>query len=156
MWTYNTVWAPTTVTTAESFLWYRAQPRVRLGVAHLWKQNSLRWLASVNVLPETDGLPSLNASVGVQGIGTGNPGYSTTIEKNVGPLNAYVGLGWRSNEAHSHPLGGVKYTVDDWTLGLQLDGHQEHPFLVWSRDQHLVGAYLIDLKSPALMVGYRF
>lgn len=150
------MWAPSTVTTAESFLWYRAHPRLRLGVAHLWKQNALRWLASGNLVPETEALPALNASVGVQGIGTGNPGYSATLEKNVGAFNGYMGLGWRSNEPHSHALGGVKYTQGEWTLGFQLDGHQEHPFLVWTRDHHMVGAYLIDLKSPALMAGYRF
>jgi hypothetical protein len=156
-WTYNTVWAPTTVTTAESFLWYRAHPRVRLGVAHLWKQNALRWLASVNLAAETATLPALNASVGVQGIGTGNPGYSATLEKNFGAFNGYLGVGWRSNESHSHLLGGVKYAFENGvSVGLQLDGHQEHPFVVYTEGQMVYGAYLIDLKSPALMVGYRF
>jgi hypothetical protein len=156
-WTYNTVWAPTTVTTAESFLWYRADPRVRLGVAHLWKQNALRWLASVNLIPETPDLPAFNVSAGVQGIGTGNPGYSGTLEKNWGPFNAYAGVGFRSNESHSHGLLGVKYTFDGaYTLGFQDDGHQAHAFFVVSQGPALFGAYLVDLKSPALMAGYRF
>jgi hypothetical protein len=130
---------------------------VRLGVAHLWKQNAFRWLASVNISPETATMPALNGSVGVQGIGTGNPGYSATLEKNFGQFNAYVGLGWRSNEPHSHLLGGVKYAFESGlALGVQLDGHQEHPFAVYSAGQMLYGAYLIDTKSPALMVGYRF
>jgi hypothetical protein len=117
----------------------------------------VRWLASVNVVPETDTLPALNASAGVQGIGTGNPGYSATLEKNLGAWNAYLGVGWRSNEPHSHALGGVKYSLaNGLTLGMQLDGHFEHPFAVYSQDQAIYGAYLIDFKSPALMVGYRF
>ena len=145
------------MTKAESFLWYRATPRIRLGVAHLWEQNAFRWLASVNIVPETEELPALNASAGVQGIGIGNPGYSATLEKNMGPFNAYAGAGWRSNESHTHFLGGAKYQIDpEWTLGIQLDGHQEHPFVVWSRDHYMLGAYLVDLKSPALMVGFRF
>ncbi len=151
------MWAPTTVTTAETFLWYRADPRVRLGVAHLWKQNSLRWLASVNLVPETFDSPAINASVGVQGIGTGNPGYSATLEKNLGALNAYMGIGFRSNESHSHFLGGAKYALEGGVaLGMQLDGHQKHPFAVFTEGQTLYGAYLIDFKSPAFMVGYRF
>lgn len=156
-WTFNTVWAPTTATTAESFLWYRAHPKVRLGVAHLWKQNALRWLASVNILEETPTTPALNASAGVQGIGTGNPGYSATLEKNFGAFNVYAGMGFRSNEEHTHLLGGMKYAFENGvSVGLQLDGHQEHPFVVYTKDQMIYGAYLIDLKSPALMLGYRF
>ncbi len=102
-------------------------------------------------------MPALNASIGVQGIGTGNPGYSATLEKNVGAFNAYLGVGFRSNEPHSHLLGGVKYAFDSGlAIGMQLDGHQEHPFAVYTDGQMIYGAYLIDLKSPALMVGYRF
>jgi hypothetical protein len=39
---------------------------------------------------------------------------------------------------------------------MQLDGHHEHPFAVYTQGQHIFGAYLIDFKSPAVMVGYRF
>jgi hypothetical protein len=114
-------------------------------------------LASVNLIEETASSPALNASAGVQGIGTGNPGYSATLEKNWGAFNAYGGVGYRSNEEHSHLLGGMKYAFQGGlTVGLQLDGHQEHPFVVHSVGQTMFGAYLIDLKSPALMAGYRF
>ena len=93
----------------------------------------------------------------MQGIGTGNPGYSATLEKNFGHFNAYGGVGFRSNESHSHLLGGAKYALEGGVAGgLQLDGPQAHPFLVYTKCQTIYGAYLIDFKSPALMVGYRF
>lgn len=157
-WLANTVWAPTTATTAETFLWYQANPRLALGLAHLWKQNALRFLASANLHPETASIPGVNFSIGVQGIGTGNPGYGLTLEKNFSQrLNAYAGIGLRSNEEHGHLLGGVKLNLGGpWTLGLQLDGHQEHPFATYSERGWIAGAYLIDLKSPALMLGHRF
>lgn len=149
------------MTTAETFVWYRPHPRVSLGLAHLWKQNAVRYLASVNAIPQTDKLPGLNLSAGVQGVGTGNPGYSATLERDVASgdvsWNLYAGIGFRSNESHSHWLGGAKVALpDEWTLGVQADGHDVHPFVTKSVETYIVGAYLIELKSPALMVGYRF
>ncbi|MBA4294043.1 hypothetical protein C0431_13860 [bacterium] len=157
----NTVIAPTTITEAETFIWYQANPRLSLGVAHLYKQNSFRWLASINILPESAKFPGINASAGVQGIGTGNPGYSVTAEKNwtlgEASLNVYSGAGFRSNENHAHGLVGLKYTTPDrWTFGFQNEGHQTHPFVTYSWDQYTTGLFLINGKSPAYMIGVRF
>ena len=128
-----------------------------MGVAHLWKQNSFRWLASANLLAETEEMPAINASAGVQGIGTGNPGYSVTAEKYFGDLNVYAGVGFRSNESHSHGLFGLKYHLTpNVTVGLQNDGHDSHPFVVLTEGQMIYGAYLVGLESPAIMVGFRF
>lgn len=143
-------------------MWYQAHPRLQLGVAHLWKQNAVRYLASFRALTETARTPGISLSAGVQGIGTGNPGYAVTFEKNwslkAGSANVYTGVGWRSNENHAHMLGGFKFTpgTGPWTLGVQFDGHQEHPFMTYGYRQWVAGLYLIDLKSPALMVGVRF
>ncbi|MDI9639365.1 hypothetical protein QPK87_19340 [Kamptonema cortianum] len=149
------------MTTAETFVWYRATPELRLGIAHLWKQNSFRFLASIRILAETENRPSLSASAGVQGIGTGNPGYSLTLEKNVDldglKVNAFAGVGFRSNESHGHPLGGVKLGVsENINIGFQNDGHQTHPFITFSKDEWVAGFYLIDGKSAAWMLGVRF
>lgn len=146
---------------AETFLWYRPHPRVSLGLAHLWKQNALRYLAAVNLVPQTARTPGLNASVGVQGIGTGNPGYSATLEKDwklAGvDWNVYAGVGLRSNEEHAHGLGGAKASFGSgWSLGLQLDGHDVHPFVTKSEGPYVAGFYLVASKSPAFMVGMRF
>lgn len=160
-WLINTVYAPTTVTTAETFVWYQASPQLQLGVAYLWKQSAFRALASVQFLTETDSRPSLSASMGVQGIGTGNPGYSVTAEKNwrmpEGTLNTFVGIGLRSNERHGHPLGGIKWTTPQGiTLGFQHDGHNGHPFLSYGKGIWFGGVFVIAGKSPALMLGARF
>lgn len=158
----NTVYAPSTITTAETFIWYRVNGDLRLGLAHLWKQNAFRFLASVRLHKETDSLPGVFASAGVQGIGTGNPGYSVTFEKNfrVGngdTFNLFTGVGFRSNENHSHIIGGVKYAFSNGlTFGVQHDGHQTHPFATYSFDEWFVGYYLVDAKSPAYMVGIKF
>jgi hypothetical protein len=159
--TLTTVIAPTTVTRAETFLWYRADARTQVGVAHLWKQNAVRFLASHQFVPETAKLPSLNVSVGIQGIGTGNPGYSMTFEKSIttklGRITGFTGIGLRSNESHGHGLIGLKLnTPSGWVYGFQHDGHQTHPFVIKNVGDYLVGGYLIALKSPALMIGYRF
>lgn len=158
---FNTVWVPGSLTEAESFLWYQAHPRVAVGVAYLHKQGAFRWLASVNLVPERATTPGVNASVGVQGIGTGNPGYSLTLEKNfaVGPsqLNVFAGIGFRSNEDHSHPLAGFKWSPDGkLTLGLQWDGHNTHPFTTYSHDNFVYGLYLANGKSVGYMIGARF
>jgi len=134
---------------------------VSLGLAHLWKQNAVRYLASVNAIPQTDRLPALNLSAGVQGIGTGNPGYAATLEKDFAlegvSWNVYAGIGFRSNESHSHLLGGAKVSLaNDWALGVQADGHDVHPFVTKSFGPLIAGAYLIGTKSPAFMLGYRF
>lgn len=149
------------MTKAETFLWYSATPDLRLGVAHLWEQNAFRWLAAYRLLPETATRPSVHASAGVQGIGTGNPGYSLTAEKNFagaeGSLNVFAGVGFRSNENHAHPVAGMKYSfTNGLTLGVQHDGHETHPFVTFSRNKLVVGFYLIDGKAPAYMVGARF
>ncbi|HMS56033.1 MAG TPA: hypothetical protein PKA27_11595, partial [Fimbriimonadaceae bacterium] len=156
-------YAPTTVTVDETFMWYQAHPRLQVGLAHLWKQNAVRYLASLRIAEETARTPGINVSAGVQGIGTGNPGYGVTAEKNwtlpSGSVNAYGGVGFRSNESHAHMLGGFKFTPSGspMTVGLQLDGHAKHPFVTYSLPKGwVVGAYLLDLKSPAIMVGVRF
>jgi hypothetical protein len=116
----------------------------------------------VNVLPESKHLPAINFSAGIQGIGTGNPGFGLTFEKNLTvaegrALNAYAGIGWRSNEAHSHMLGGVKLALNSrWTVGLQLDGHDRHPFTTYSQGSMVIGLYLIQSKSLGIMTGFRF
>jgi len=132
-----------------------------LGLAYLHKQGSFRALAAYQFVPETTRTPSLNGSVGAQGIGTGNPGYSLTAEKNFeqreGSLNIFSGLGYRSNEDHAHWIGGLRYQLKSGlAFGLQLDGHQHNPFVVYSHNQAIFGFYLIDGKSPAYLVGLRF
>ncbi|HSI73627.1 MAG TPA: hypothetical protein VK934_10675, partial [Fimbriimonas sp.] len=148
-------------TTDETFIWYQASPRLQLGVAHLLKQNAFRGLASYNVLPEKVQTPALNVSVGVQGIGTGNPGYSGTLEKNwkwsTGSLNVYAGLGFRANEDHAHAVGGAKFTFPNGiALGIQDEGHERNPFVTYSRSTWTVGIYLVGGKRAAYLVGNRF
>lgn len=160
-WLINTVYAPTTVTTAETFLWYSVTPSISLGLAHLWKQNALRYLASVRLAAETAKSPGFYASAGVQGIGTGNPGFSATAEKNFQldgvRVNAFAGLGFRTNERHTHPVGGIKFEfADRITLGLQWEGHHAHPFVTKGFGPFIAGVYLIEGKSPGLMFGARF
>ena len=101
------------------------------------------------------------ASVGVQGIGTGNPGFSVTAEKNFemdgGRFNVFAGVGLRSNEDHGHPIWGAKYSwASGLTLGIQDEGHQRHPFVTFARNGWVVGFYLIGGEAPAYMVGVRF
>lgn len=136
-------------------------PRLTLGVAHLWKQNAFRVLGSYNLVPETARLPALNVSVGVQGIGTGNPGYSGTMEKNFllpfGTINVYAGAGFRSNENHVHAVGGVKLSLRSGiAIGLQDDGHQRNPFATFSKDWWTAGVYLVGGTRPAYLVGVKF
>lgn len=142
-------------------MWYRAHPRLRLGIAELSKQGAFRFLASGTLALESDHSPAVNFSVGVQGIGTGNPGYSVTTEKNfmVGDdnLNLYFGIGFRSNESHGHPVGGVRFSLESGVgFGVQDDGHQHSPFVTYSHEQWVVGLYYVGFKNPAYLVGFRF
>lgn len=43
-----------------------------------------------------------------------------------------------------------------WTFGLQFDGHAKHPFVTYTQVSWIYGAFLVDAKSLALMLGYRF
>ena len=155
------MYAPSTVTTAETFVWYTVNDALRLGVAHLWKQNAFRGLASVRLAKETMTKPAFYASAGVQGIGTGNPGYSLTAEKNFptseGTLNAFAGVGFRSNESHAHAVAGAKFAFPNgFSIGAQHEGHSTHLFVSYTKDGWIVGFYLIEGKSPAYMLGRRF
>ena len=155
------MYAPGSLTNAETFIWYRAHPRLRLGIAELSKQGAFRFLASGTLALESAHAPSVNVSIGVQGIGTGNPGYSTTFEKNFmfdeNNLNVYLGVGFRSNENHAHPIGGIRYSLKNGLgFGLQVDGHQNNPFVTYSQDQWLAGLYFVGFKTPAYLIGYRF
>ena len=157
----NTVYAPGSLTTDETFLWYRVDPRLELGLAYLSKQGAFRALASYRLSPETLNAPSVSVSAGVQGIGTGNPGYSGTLEKNwqlgTYKLNTYGGIGVRSNENRLYPVGGVKLTDRSGvTLGVQHDGIVASPFVTYSHDRATIGFYLVGAKNPAYLVGFRF
>lgn len=133
-----------------------------MGVAYLWKQTALRALVSWQAIQETGRTPSVSFSAGVQGIGTGNPGLSVTTEKNLilddsGYVNGFVGIGYRTNESHLHPLGGVKWSPDGrFALGFQHDGHLGHPFATYSIENYVFGAYLIGGERLALMAGFRY
>lgn len=103
----------------------------------------------------------MHASAGVQGIGTGNPGFSLTAEKNWdlpgARLNLFAGVGFRSNEDHAHPVAGMKYGLASGLgFGFQFDGHETHPFVTYSKGSAVFGLYLINGRSPAYMVGVRF
>jgi hypothetical protein len=161
-WLFSTVWAPTTATEAESFLWYRATDRLQIGAALLWKQGAFRGLGSYTLAPEKGDMPMINVGLGLQGIGTGNPGYFATAEKTLaipeGSVNGYLGMGFRANEGHGHLLGGLKFTPGQspWTLGVQADGHNVHPFITHSFPDFTLGAYLVNLKTPGLLVSKRW
>lgn len=143
-------------------MWYGPVKGLQLGLAFLWRQQAVRYLANYQFIKESERNPSVSAGFGVQGIGTGNPGYFVTTEKNFdlgsGRATAYVGIGFRSNENHGHALGGFKFSPNrDWTFGIQLDGHSKHPFVTRRLGDGLIGGlYLIDAKSPALLVSVSF
>jgi hypothetical protein len=129
-------------------------------VALLWKQGAFRGLGNYELLPEKGDTPSLRVGFGLQGIGTGNPGYFATSEKTWtdqwGTWTGYVGLGYRSNEDHAHGLGGLKLSLPGpWTFGAQLDGHNAHLFTSHSLNQQWsVGLYWVELKSLGVMVSF--
>lgn len=157
----NTVYAPGSVTTDETFVWYKVDPRLRLGLAYLLKQGAFRVLGSYQLAPERATTPSVNVSAGVQGIGTGNPGYSATLEKNwqVGSsrLNVYGGLAIRSNQNELYGVGGIKLLDKSGvTVGFQHDGVQGSPFVTYSRDRTTLGLYLVGGQSLAYLIGMRF
>jgi len=148
---------PGSVTEAETFLWFRPSSRFQLGIAHLAKQNSVRFLASVNLVPETETTPSVNVSAGVQGISTGNPGYAVTFEKRYEAWTGYLGAGFRSNENRGRLIGGLRYAVNpQWNIGLQADGKQEHLFVTHDMGRTFAGLYLVDLQKPGFLYGFRF
>jgi hypothetical protein len=155
------VYVPRSLTTAETFLWYDAAPGLKLGLAYLHKQSAFRFLGSYMISPETDTLPSIHVGFGVQGIGTGNPGYNARMEKNwqtdFGSINVFGGIGFRSNEDHAHPLGGFKIGLTSgWTAGLQWDGHDDYPFLTYTWDRYTSGVYLFEGRQLGYMFGARF
>lgn len=149
----STVYAPFTATKGETFVWYSPSSRLHLGVAYLWKQGAFRALGNYALNQESEKIPLFRVGLGMQGIATGNPGYFATAEKNFkNNVNAYVGIGFRSNESHGHGLWGIKKTWNSrYTLGIQDDGHQRHPFFTVGLGAQSVGVYLIGGERPALM-----
>jgi len=106
-------------------------------------------------------MPSVHISAGIQGIGTGNPGYSLTAEKNwmrdAGSFNFFAGIGYRSNTKLLSPVGGFKYSPDGrFNIGVQYDEINTDPFATMNVGNFVFGGYLIDFKRPAYMVGTRF
>jgi hypothetical protein len=127
----------------------------------LHKQGAFRFLGTYQLTKETPKLPSWSVSAGVQGIGTGNPGYSTTFEKNfqteLGTWNAYAGLGWRSNENRTRFIGGTKFGFNNGlTVGFQDDGIDQNPFVTYRVGQVTGGIFLVNGKRTAYMLSVRF
>lgn len=160
-WLLNSVYAPGSATTDETFLWYSVNHRLTVGTAFLSKQEAFRWLGSYLLSPETATAPSTHISVGLQGIGTGNPGYSATAEKNWelerGLFNAFVGIGYRTNRKIGRLVGGMKYMGSGhWSVGIQNDGLQTDPFVTVSSGNWTTGLYFLDFEKPAYMLSARF
>lgn len=125
------------------------------------KQGAFRALATYQVAPETEALPSVVLSIGVQGIGTGNPGYSATAEKNwqVGSskLNLYGGLGYRANGTQLFPLGGLKLVdTRGLSIGVQHDGFTASPFATLTKSRVTYGVYIVGGRNLAYLIGTRF
>ena len=132
-----------------------------MGIAHLYEQNAFRFLGSYQLVRETATTPSAHISLGVQGIGTGNPGWSGRLERNfrteLGMLNIFAGIGLRSNEDHAHPVAGIKLELSNHvSFGMQWDGHNHHPFVTYGFDRYIAGLYLINGKSLGYLAGVRF
>lgn len=105
--------------------------------------------------------PSLKVGAGIQGIATGNPGYYANLEKNFHlkefAVNVYAGIGLRSNEDHSHGLGGVKLIFHNpWRLGIQLDGHETHPYIAYDAGPWVAGFYWANIERPGYLIGLRW
>ncbi len=160
-WQIVTVYAPETSTIGETFVWHRPLDRLQVGVALLWKQGAFRGLANYELIAEKAHSPNLRVGFGLQGIGTGNPGFFATTEKThfmkEGAATGYVGFGFRANEGHGHPLAGIKFTPKQspWTVGFQHDGHAGNLFGSYRIGQGWsAGAYWISMKSLGLMVSW--
>lgn len=105
--------------------------------------------------------PSLKVGAGIQGIATGNPGYYANLEKNFHlkefAVNVYAGIGLRSNEDHSHGLGGVKLIFHNpWRLGIQLDGHETHPYIAYDAGPWVAGFSWANIERPGYLIGLRW
>lgn len=147
------------MTVGETFLWHNVDDRLQVGVALLWKQGAFRGLANYELIKETPKAPNLRVGFGLQGISTGNPGYFATSEKvfstSQGSGMAYLGIGFRANENHAHLLGGAKFSPMNgvWTVGMQMDGHEENPFVTYRlRPGTTIGYYWIDRKISGFML----
>lgn len=152
---------PGSLTEAETFLWYSVSPGLKIGAAYLHEQEAVRVLASLRVASETPSRPGLFVSAGVQGVGTGNPGFAATMEKNFrgenGTINIFAGAGLRTNENHAHPVAGFRLSLHNGiSMGVQHDGHQSHPFVTYSKDSFIAGFYLVGGEAPGYMAGLRF
>ncbi len=156
-WNLSTLYVPRSVTEAETFLWYRADPRLQFGVAHLSKQNAIRFLLSANLVPEREKTPSVNIMLGTQETTTGNPGYAMTFEKRWDKLSTYVGIGFRRTDSRARLIGGARYTfAPQYSIGIQEDGLREHLFVTHDRGDVFGGLYLYDLQLPGILFGVRF
>lgn len=160
-WQLNTVYAPGSATTGETFLWHNVDDRLQVGVALLWKQGAFRGLANYKLIQAKNGGWGLRAGFGLQGISTGNPGFYVISEKSAHTDDveyaAYLGLGLRTNENHGHALGGFKVSPakSNWTLGVQIDGHQTSPFATARLGKGVsAGYYWIDTKASGYMIGF--
>lgn len=155
------MYAPNSATTGETFLWHNVNDRLQVGVALLWKQGAFRGLANYKLVPAKPGRWGVRAGFGLQGISTGNPGFYL-ISETAGTADsleyaAYVGLGFRTNENHGHALGGFKVspTNANWTLGVQIDGHEASPFATLRLGKGVTaGYYWIDTRMSGYMIGF--
>ncbi|KAA0228241.1 hypothetical protein FCG40_03130 [Fimbriimonadia bacterium ATM] len=132
-----------------------------MGLAYLWKQNAVRILGNYVLIEEAPSRPNLKIGFGIQSITTGNPGVFATSEKNFavpeGKLNVYVGIAVRSSEDHVHGVGGIKFEPQgSWAFGLQIDGHDVHPYITHRIGNVIVGYYLASFESSGYFVGVRF
>jgi len=156
-WNLSTLYVPRSVTEAETFLWYRADPRLQFGVAHLSKQNAVRFLLSANLIPEREKTPSVNIMLGTQETTTGNPGYAMTFEKRWSNLSTYVGVGFRRTDSQARLIGGARYSfAPQYSVGFQEDGLREHLFVTHDRGDVFGGLYLYDMELPGILFGIRF
>jgi hypothetical protein len=158
-WLLNTVYAPSSVTEGETFLWHNVDSRLQLGVAFLWKQEAFRGLANYELIEPGASGWNLRVGFGLQGISTGNPGYFATSEKSVSSPDAdvsvYLGVGFRTNEDHGHLLGGFKITPKqgNLTFGAQMDGHDVNPFVTYRLAPGVTaGYYWIDTRTNGWMI----
>lgn len=142
---------------SESWASYNIVGGYSVGLAYQWGPRKFRPVSTVKLVDDAAWHPGLTWRSGFRSFATGEIRESMAVNQTFGATTLFVGISTNSGFGNARAVGGGSYDFQNGAIvGFQADGRRVMTFVNYSKDGPVLGAYLVDWKHPAYLLGWRF
>lgn len=142
---------------SETWASYNIFGGYSIGLAYQWGPRKFRPVSTVKLVDDAAWHPGLTWRSGFRSFATGQIRESLSVDQRFGWATLSLGLSTDSGFGHGRAIGGGNYDFQNgFLVGFQADGRRVMTFVNYAKNGPVLGAYLIDWKHPAYLLGWRF